>query len=97
MACSPFVKVSKFLRYNNVKQQLKHICRETIRKHLLDLDRHEILFCRIPRIGLPLSLTSYLLFEASLEIIDSEDIDVDDDDNEDLLAEITVSEQCKTR
>ena len=31
-----------------VRMQLKHICREAIRKHLLDLDSHQHLFGRIP-------------------------------------------------
>ena len=41
---------------------LKHICRETIRKHLLKLDPHEHLFGRVPRLGLPKPLVNYLLY-----------------------------------
>ena len=52
--------------------QLKHICREAIRKHLLDLDPHSNLFCRIPLLGLPALVNLYLLYGESL-----------DDDNDD--------------
>ena len=45
---------------------LKEFCRETIRKHLLNLDPHTHLFYRVPRLGLPTSLTQYLLFNISL-------------------------------
>ena len=55
------------------KLELKHICREAIRKHLLKLDLHWNLFSRVPRLGLPSALCKYLLFNASL----------DDDDNDD--------------
>ena len=37
---------------------LKHICREAIRKHLLNLDPHTHLFGRVPRLGLPTTNTS---------------------------------------
>ena len=46
---------------------LHHCCREMIRRHLLKLDRHENLFLRIPRLGLPSRLTKYLLFDTSLD------------------------------
>ena len=45
---------------------LKELCRETIRKHLLKLDRHTHLFGRVPRLGLPKSLTQYMPFNISL-------------------------------
>ena len=45
---------------------LKHLCREAIRKHLIDLDPHEHLFGRIPQLGLPSIVTEYLLFDCSL-------------------------------
>ena len=59
-----------------VQFQLKHICREAIRKHLLDLDPHQHLFGRIPKLGLPSSLVQYLLYNMSLDNVD--DFDVDD-------------------
>ena len=54
----------------DIKQnmQLKHICRETIRKHLLDLDPNQHLFDRVTMLGLPPALTSYLLYNLSLEV-----------------------------
>ena len=46
---------------------LQCLCRKVIRRHLLTLNRHENLFLRIPRLGLPSLLVKYLLFDASLE------------------------------
>ena len=65
---SAFVTIPEWLQHRDVKLQLKHICRQVIRKHLLELDQHQHLFGRIPRLGLPRSLMSYLLFEISLEL-----------------------------
>ena len=53
---------------------LKHLCREAMRKHLLKLDSHSHLFGRVPRLGLPTSLTYYLVYDVTL--------DEDDDDGE---------------
>ena len=61
------------LKFGAEKFQLKHICREVIRKHLLKLDLHSNLFGRIPRLGLSSALSRYLLFNQSLD---------DDDDND---------------
>ena len=46
---------------------LKHLCREAIRKHLIDVDPHEHLFGRIPELGLPSLVTEYLLYDYSLD------------------------------
>ena len=46
---------------------LKEICRETIRKHLLQLNSHQCLFFKIPELGLPTLLTQYLLCNTSLD------------------------------
>ena len=46
---------------------LLSLCRVVVRERLLHLDRHSNLFCRIPRLGLPSSLTSYLLYDMSLD------------------------------
>ena len=43
---------------------LKHLARETIRKQLLEKDRHTNLFGRIPQLGLPHELHEYLLCDA---------------------------------
>ena len=44
-------KLPKSLQFQTIKLQLKHICREVIRKHLLKLDPHQHLFSRIPKLG----------------------------------------------
>ena len=82
-----FFKVPKFLHFKTIKMKLKHICRQAIRKHLLELDLHQHLFGRVPRLGLPNDLNKYLMFNVSLETDeqendDSDDGDDDDDDNE---------------
>ena len=46
---------------------LKHLCREAIRKHLLHLDPHTHLFGRISLLGLPFSLMKFLLYNVCLE------------------------------
>lgn len=46
---------------------LKHLCRDAIRKHLIELDPHQHLFGRIPQLGLPSLLTRYLLYNVSLD------------------------------
>ena len=62
------VAIPDVLLEETLKLNLKHMCRETIRKHLLSLDPHSHLFGRVPRLGLPVSLTSYLLYNCSLNI-----------------------------
>ena len=78
------VQVSDYLKPPEFS--LKHLCRETIRKHLLDIDPLENLFGRIPQLGLPSSLTVYLLYSLSLDDDADNDknssyIDYDDNDN----------------
>ena len=51
---------------------LKHLCREAIRKHLLELDEHISLFQRIPKLGLPSLLAKYLLYHLSLDTAEGE-------------------------
>ena len=50
-----------------LKDTLHYHCRMAIRRHLLELDPHENLFLRIPRLGLPSGLVKYLLCDASLD------------------------------
>ena len=54
--------------FENLRFDLKHLCRDAIRKHLLKLDAHTHLFGRVPRqgTGLPKPLVEYLLFRMSL-------------------------------
>ena len=49
-------------KYKQRESCLKHLCRETIRKHLLRINQVN-LFVRVPRLGLPKSLTEYLLYD----------------------------------
>ena len=41
---------------------LSFLCRKAIRKHLLEVDPHGNLLFRVPRLGLPVSLIDYLLY-----------------------------------
>ena len=66
----------KEVKFEDEKFQLKHVCREAIRKHQLKLNPHQHLFGRIPKLGLPDALKKYLLFYVSLD-------DDDDDDDDD--------------
>ena len=74
-------KIPEEIKFEEEKLQLKHICRETIRKHLLKLDLHSNLFGRIPELGLPSIMTEYLLFNQSLDNDDDDDNDDDEDDD----------------
>ena len=58
--------IPEMLKFENERLQLKHMCREAIRKHLIDLDGHANLFGRIPQLGLPSILNEYLLYDESL-------------------------------
>ena len=49
------------------KMDLKHLCREAIRKHLIDVDPHEHLFKRIPKLELPSFVTEYILYDCTLD------------------------------
>ena len=60
--------VLDFLFEETLKLNLKHLCREAIRKHLLKLDPHTHLFGRVPRLGLPFSVTDYLLYNCTLGV-----------------------------
>ena len=48
------------------KLNLQHSCRQTIRKHLLDINAHLPLFKRVTELGLPASLADYLVHNVSL-------------------------------
>ena len=70
-----------YLQFAELKLCLKHMCRQAIRNHLLHLDPHRHLFYRIPQMGLDEILSSYLLYDVSLE----------DDDNQTDQCENTTS------
>ena len=61
-------KVSTLMQFKPYDEtKLKHICREFIRKHLLQMSPHQHLFDKIPKLGLPPSLVDYLLYNSSLD------------------------------
>ena len=78
--------VGEIVDYGSPEQRLylKHICREAIRKHLLKLEPHTHLFGRVPRLGLPSSLSRYLLYCMSL------DDDIETNSNEDIDAVLST-------
>ena len=67
-----FLPKPEFLQFKDVKMQLKHQCREVIIKHLIDLDPHSHLFGRISQLPLPSALKSYMLYNVSLEVDESD-------------------------
>ena len=60
---------------------LKNISRESIRKHLLQLSDVN-LFARIPKLELPQLMTSYLLYDVSLDHDEEQSEDNNDSDND---------------
>ena len=62
----------KYLLQRLSTDTLKDVCREAIRKHLLDINQHLNLFMRIPQLGLPTRLTNYLLFDEDLKVIEED-------------------------
>ena len=69
------------LDYSQTKvDDLMGTCREAIRKHLLKLDRYTHLFGRVLKIGLPVTLASYLVFNQTLDDDIDYDFTVDEDE-----------------
>ena len=60
-------EVSKSLPHEQAELNLKQLCRQAIRKHLLQMNPHQHLFGRIPELGLPSVLSEYLLYDYSLD------------------------------
>ena len=48
-------------------KSLKEICRDILRKNLIEINQPKNLFCIVPLLGLPSLLKSYLLYDMSLE------------------------------
>ena len=61
------VSIPDYLKEQDQGLCLKHLCRETIRHHLIFLDPHLHLFGRISELKQPSLITSYLLYDMSLE------------------------------
>ena len=62
------IEFPEYLLKRQSSHTLKDVCREAIRKHLLDINPHLNLFMRIPQLGLPSRLAQYLLFDEHLKI-----------------------------
>ena len=81
------VEIAEYLQFTDLKLSLKHMCRQSIRKHLIQLNPHLHLFDRLNKLGLPSLLNDYLLYGFSLddhgcEGIEQDEIDNDSDDQE---------------
>ena len=76
------ITIPKFIEELKDNIDLKHLCREAIRKHLIDVNPYENLFGRIAQLGLPSIVNNYLLYNCTLDH-DNKDDDYDDngDDN----------------
>ena len=61
------ILADNYLQQELTDISLKHFCRRTIRNHMLKLNSRLNLFVRVPEIGLPQSLASYLLFGVSID------------------------------
>ena len=59
------IEVPDYLK-PSVEIRLMNICREAIRKHLLQMSDVN-LFSRIPKLGLPTMLSQYLLYDVFLD------------------------------
>ena len=58
-------------KYNEPESELRlsHLCRASIRKHLLQMSNMN-LFARVPKLGLPKPLQNYVVFS---EILDEDE------------------------
>ena len=76
-------QIPDYVKQEDEKRHLKHLCLVRIRNHLLELDPHENLFIRVPQLGLPKSLTSYLMYDVTVDDV-SDDCDNGDDSVDDV-------------
>ena len=77
------IEIPEYLKELKENLSLKHLCREAIRKHLIDLDPHEHLFERIPQLGLPYTLEKHMLYYCDIndDVETGDDNDDSDDDD----------------
>ena len=61
------VEILNYLTQMDGKLCLQDICRKTNRKPLIQVNPNLHLFGRVPKLGLPSSLTSYLLYYITLD------------------------------
>ena len=60
------ITILNYMRMVVDEKSLKNICRQTIRKCMINGNPYPNLFTRVPRLGLPLSLEMYLLYDITL-------------------------------
>ena len=60
------VSAPEYLTLTEFNLDLKHVCRQAIRRYLLKMDPLSHLFSRISQLGLPPALREYLLYGQSL-------------------------------
>ena len=74
------VKVPEYLRREEPTElSLQGACRDTLRHHLLSAAPTRNLFVAAPLLGLPPTLTQYLLHDTTLTVQNRDDEDFDDD------------------
>ena len=71
-----------FLQHDDLNLSLMHLCREMIRKHLMQMSQVNLFF-RVPQLEIPLILHDYLLYEQTLDGDEDDDEDDDDSDEDD--------------
>ena len=59
--------IPEYLQQSDQRLRLKYMCRERIRRHLLDVDRHVHLFSRITELRQTPLITNYLLYGMTLD------------------------------
>ena len=59
-------KIPEFLIPTEQQLCLKHLARQAIRDHLIDINCNTHLFHRVSLLGLPSSMTNYLLYDVCL-------------------------------
>ena len=77
--------------YLQVKTSLKHLCREAIRTHLLQMDPHGNLFHRVPKLEIPPILHDYFLYDQTLD----DDVDDNDDDDAEMDQKLEVKQEVR--
>ena len=60
------ITILNYMRMLVDEKSLKNICRQTIRKCMINANPYPNLFTRVPRLGLPPSLQMYLLYDMTL-------------------------------
>ena len=77
---STSVRIPEYLKTSRFTISLKEVCREAIIRHLIEINPHEHFFDRVPRLGLPHLVSSYLLYD--LELKDDDDDDEEEEEEE---------------